>query len=155
MRDALTGLLNRGAIEDELARELKRASRTGLPVSLVMVDLDGFKAINDEHGHLVGDEALRRVAVKLESIVRETDRVGRFGGDEFLVLLPDTDADQMVELVARLRLAWRRHPPMVPMAPRPIMASFGGATAAPGDSLEALVRQADAAMYRAKRSPSR
>jgi len=155
MRDPLTGLLNRAALEDELARELKRMSRTGLPVSLVMIDLDRFKEINDRHGHLVGDEALRRVAIKLEAIVRETDRVGRFGGDEFLVVLPDTSEEQMQELVERLRLAWRRHPPMVPQAPQPIMASFGGATANPGDPIEAVVRAADAAMYRDKRSSFR
>lgn len=149
--DPLTGLLNRGALEDELVRELKRMSRTGLPVSVVMVDLDRFKAINDDHGHLVGDEALRRVAIKLEAAVRVTDRVGRFGGDEFLIVLPDTDEEQLTEMVDRLRLNWRRHPPMVPKAPRPIMASFGGATAQSGDNLEALVRKADAAMYADKR----
>jgi diguanylate cyclase (GGDEF)-like protein len=153
--DALTGLLNRGALEEELTRELKRMSRTNLPVSLVMVDLDRFKAINDHHGHLVGDEALRRVAIKLEASVRTTDRVARWGGDEFIILLPDTDEEQMRDMVERLRLAWRRHPPMVPHAPRPIMASFGGATAHPGGTIESLVRTADAEMYRDKHGTRR
>jgi diguanylate cyclase (GGDEF)-like protein len=152
MRDPLTGLLNRRSIEEELRRELRRMSRTGLPVSLMMVDLDHFKEINDCHGHVVGDEALRRVAVKLEASVRNTDRVARFGGDEFLIVLPDTDEAQLAEMKVRLGLAWRRHPPMVPNVPRPVMASFGGATAEAETSVEALIRRADQAMFKHKRS---
>jgi len=154
-RDSLTGVLNRGALEEEITRELRRMARTGSPVSLVMVDINGFKSINDLHGHLVGDEALRRVATKLEASVRATDRVGRFGGDEFTLLLGDTDEQQLAELLERLVRGWRRHPPSVPLAAEPIMASFGGATAAPGGTLQALIYAADLQMYRDKRSGRR
>jgi diguanylate cyclase (GGDEF)-like protein len=154
VHDPLTGLLNRGAIQDEILRELRRVGRTGLSLSLVMVDLDGFKAINDAYGHLAGDAALRAAAERLSGLVRATDRVGRFGGDEFLVLLPDTDEAQMMEMVARMRLEWRRHPPLVPGFPRPMLASFGGATAERGATLQSLIRAADDCMYRHKRCRS-
>src|SRR5690606_28563638 len=81
--DAVTSVLSRGAIEAELERELKRSSRSGLPVSVLMIDIAHFKRFNDRYGHAVGDEALLSVAEKLVSLLRATDQVGRYGGDEF------------------------------------------------------------------------
>jgi diguanylate cyclase (GGDEF)-like protein len=145
--DHLTGALSRAAIEDELGRELKRAERSHLPVSVMLVDLDGFKAINDIHGHDVGDDALRKTARRLARLVRSTDRVGRFGGDEFLIVLPDTDEDEARVLLERLRQDWRKHPPLPRGVPQPVQVSIGCVTGQPGESVIALVRRADRAMY--------
>lgn len=153
--DALTGLLNRGAIEEELAREMKRSYRTKLPVSVVMVDVDDFKAVNDRFGHTAGDEALREVGAALAHLLRSTDRVGRFGGDEFLAVLPDTDWAALETLVHRLRSDWQRYPPTPRGVPVPVMVSLGAATAERGESIEALIRRADIAMYADKRGCDR
>jgi two-component system, cell cycle response regulator len=153
--DALTGTLNRGAIEEELARQIKLANRSGLPVSVLMADVDDFKDINDRHGHAAGDDALCDVAKTLVKLVRSTDRVGRIGGDEFLVVLPNTNHLAATQLVRRLRSVWRQAPPRVHRTDRRIYISVGVATSAPGDSLEALVRRADVMMYDDKRRSRR
>lgn len=153
--DTVTGTLNRRAIDEELDREIKRAARTGLPVSVLMVDIDAFKAFNDRYGHQVGDQALRAVAQKLRSVLRETDHVGRYGGDELLVVLPATDRESTHALTDRIALAWRRHPPMPSGVADPVLISVGAATASRPMTCEALIKVADARMYDDKRRTRR
>jgi diguanylate cyclase (GGDEF)-like protein len=150
--DAVTAVLSRAAIEEETVREMKRAHRSGLPLSVLLVDLDGFKAINDRYGHAAGDDALRAAAETLVRLLRSTDRVGRIGGDEFLAILPDTGATEVLDLVNRLQLAWRRSPPRPRGITEPVLVSIGHATAQRGDSVTALVHRADRSMYENKAS---
>lgn len=103
--DGLTGLLRREAIESELARELERAQRYSRPLTVAMIDIDRFKRVNDDYGHLAGDLLLRRVASVIERNVRSTDILGRFGGEEFLLLLPESDTEAARSVVEKLRLA--------------------------------------------------
>ena len=103
--DALTGVLNRGAIEERLDQELSRARRSGLSMAVLVIDLDGFKQVNDRHGHLIGDRVLQHTADVLKDSVREGDFVGRYGGDEFLLVLPDADDDGAVAAAQRILTA--------------------------------------------------
>jgi diguanylate cyclase (GGDEF)-like protein/PAS domain S-box-containing protein len=102
--DSLTGLPNRRCLEEQLPREMARARRSRSPLCVAIVDIDHFKAYNDTHGHLAGDEVLRECARAWDSSLRAEDTIVRFGGEEFLVLLPDTDPEQAVEIVERLRM---------------------------------------------------
>ena len=102
-RDALTGCLSYGALRKELEREIHRAARHGRDVSCCFVDLDGFKLVNDQHGHLHGSRVLARVAAALAKGMRDGDTLGRYGGDEFVAVLPDTDEDAAATLAERLR----------------------------------------------------
>src|SRR5262249_35924367 len=102
-RDALTGLWNRGAILDLLERELARGRREGRPVGVILADVDNSKRINDTFGPLAGDRALRQVACRLGEALRPYDKVGRYGGEEFLVVLPGCDAGDAAGLAERLR----------------------------------------------------
>ena len=102
-RDALTGLPNRRALEEQLPRQMARARRSRSPLCVAIVDIDRFKAYNDLHGHLAGDEVLHESAIAWDTALRAEDTVARFGGEEFLVLLPDTAPEQAVEVVERLR----------------------------------------------------
>ncbi|HET7119962.1 MAG TPA: diguanylate cyclase [Solirubrobacterales bacterium] len=104
-RDALTGLPNRRALEELLPREMARCRRSGSPLCLALVDIDRFKAYNDTYGHLAGDEVLRQAAIAWDSALRAEDEIVRFGGEEFLVLLPDTPPEEACEVVERLRAA--------------------------------------------------
>ena len=153
--DELTGALNRRGFESALKRHLALARRHDEPGVLVIVDLDGFKPINDTYGHRAGDEVLRRVARLLMDSVRETDYVGRLGGDEFAVLLTRTShldgidrAESLDRRVNGMRVAWDGRM----IAPR---ASFGIQTYGPGDNGAELIGQADEAMYRIKRARAR
>ena len=101
--DPKTGLLNATAWQREADAEVARALRTSAPLSLLLVDVDHFKQVNDSHGHLIGDEVLRALATELRQQVRESDVVGRFGGEEFTVLLPRTDGDGACRIAERLR----------------------------------------------------
>ena len=103
--DALTGLLNRRRMMHQIEQEVERARRYKLPLSLCMIDIDHFKRVNDSHGHPAGDRALMAVAGLLSASLRESDQIARFGGEEFVVLLPETDAALAQGLVERLRLA--------------------------------------------------
>lgn len=104
-QDSLTGLLNRRSFERLYRRELERFNRTGRPFSILLVDMDEFKAINDRWGHAAGDEALRKVAAILRDETRRMDTIARFGGDEFVVLLPETGEQQSGQIVKRIRNA--------------------------------------------------
>jgi diguanylate cyclase (GGDEF)-like protein/PAS domain S-box-containing protein len=149
--DALTGCLNRRAVVQRLTSELTRRMPDGMGTAVVFIDLDGFKAINDELGHAAGDELLTAVSDRLRATMRGHDVVGRLGGDEFLIVFPGVPhPEQALELGQRL--ADHIHQPMVvagePMTPR---ASFGVAWAPNGAATpEALVALADAAMYESK-----
>jgi diguanylate cyclase (GGDEF)-like protein len=103
--DALTGLLNRRRMMSQIEHEVERSRRYKLPLSLCMIDIDHFKRVNDSHGHLAGDRALVAVAGLLSGSLRDSDQIARFGGEEFVLLLPETDAALAQGLVDRLRLA--------------------------------------------------
>ncbi|GGM98546.1 GGDEF domain-containing protein [Thermus composti] len=146
--DFLTGLPNRRYLDLLLPQELTRAKRYGRPLSLVLLDLDGFKAVNDLHGHEVGDRVLQALAQCLKAHLRRSDRAVRLGGEEFTLLLPETPLPQALRLAERLRQAVEVI--AVPPVAR-ITASFGVAEAGPTDTPLTLLRRADEAMYRAKR----
>ena len=145
--DALTGLANRRSFEARFAEELYRAERTKQPLALVLADVDGFKSINDNHGHPAGDAALKRVAEVLV-MNRRTDRCARVGGDEFAVLLPDTSAAGAAEVAERILERIRRSA----HTSAPVRLSLGVAGfPLVGRSAEELQHAADAALYEAKR----
>jgi diguanylate cyclase (GGDEF)-like protein len=145
-QDGLTQVANRRHFDDTLALEWRRAVRNGMPLSLLIVDLDFFKLFNDEHGHQSGDEALRRVAQVLrESVHRAADLVARYGGEEFGVLLPETDAEHARDIAELLRQSVEELGTTT--------ASIGVTTmiATRDESADTLVRRADEALYEAKR----
>ena len=150
--DGLTNLANQREFQDQLAREVERSQRFGVPVGLILVDVDEFKVVNDRYGHLVGDQVLRSVAQTLRACVRDIDHVSRWGGDEFAVVVPHTTADGALRVADRMRRGISEH--VVTAADGTavhITASFGVA-AVPGDAATQveLVALADAALYRAK-----
>jgi diguanylate cyclase (GGDEF)-like protein/PAS domain S-box-containing protein len=150
-RDFLTGLYNRAYLFEILDRERSRAVRYGQPLAVLMVDLDDFKRVNDDHGHDAGDALLRMVATALKSAVREGDVLARYGGDEFCVLLPNTDASAGIQVAERMRaqVAALKAPPLG----LGVDASVGLATTAdaPDEPPDGVLRRADAALLAAKR----
>ena len=151
--DGLTGLANRRQAEDALASEVSRAARFGGPLAIVIGDLDDFKAVNDEHGHPVGDTVLREFAAVLARSVRDVDIASRWGGEEFLLVLPGTDAAGAVRLAQRIRDYVEGRTLVTPEGiPVRVTASFGIAELEDGDAAEQLVASADAALYQAKRA---
>ena len=150
--DSLTGLLNRRALYEMARIELERAAREDAPVSVIALDLDFFKSINDQHGHLVGDQALRLLAETLQRHKRSYDQVGRWGGEEFLVLLPRTTLADGCGVAERLRASVAETPLRLPNGQLVhVRASFGvSCTATPPIPLDTLLQQADLALYRAK-----
>jgi len=153
MRDPLTGLFHKGVFESVIGAQLARASRSGRNVSLLMVDVDRFKLVNDELGHREGDEVLRAVARALQGVVRASDFACRFGGEEFAILLPDTELRDALALAERVREAvtCECRACTVAGAIQPITVSIGLA-AAPTEaaSPEALIEIADRRLYDAK-----
>ena len=149
LTDALTGLPNSRAVHDTLKRMVAQASRTLMPLSVIMVDLDHFKKINDTLGHERGDEALAAAGDALGSTARASDFVGRYGGEEFLVLLPSTDHQGALELAEKLRVAISLL--RVPGTEQFMSASCGVATY-PDDAPDPdrLLRLADRGLYHAK-----
>jgi diguanylate cyclase (GGDEF)-like protein len=154
-RDPLTGALNRSKTFEALERELSRGRREFSSVSVVMLDLDHFKKVNDTHGHLAGDQVLREASRRLRGSVRTYDFVGRYGGEEFLVVLPNCGLGDACNQANRLRAILADTPVTLPDGCiLEVTASFGvAASNLNGDleSPEALIRQADEALYEAKR----
>jgi diguanylate cyclase (GGDEF)-like protein/PAS domain S-box-containing protein len=151
--DVLTGLGNRRALTERLVQAIARAERTGEAVAVLFIDLDGFKHVNDVHGHSAGDEVLREVANRLLTIARRSDFVARLGGDEFVILL-DTDVELGTAVAFAERVLAALSPPIqISNGEAPIGASIGIATHPPlSNKAVDLIRQADAAMYSAKRA---
>lgn len=146
--DALTRIPNRRALDDRLAQEVARFNRYGTPLALVMIDLDRFKDLNDRHGHAAGDRVLQQVAAALDREKRLGDLVARFGGEEFVAILPHTDAEAAQAWAERVRGAIGA----TIEAAVPVTASFGVAQASPdGETPTRLLEAADQALYTAKR----
>jgi two-component system, cell cycle response regulator len=152
--DNLTGLWNRGAIMDLLQRETQRTVRIGEPLGVIMADLDHFKQINDSYGHQIGDVVLREVARRLLQSVRNYDYVGRYGGEEFLVVLTACVPSDLIVTAERMRIYVSEKPVDTEAGPIPVTISIGlAAQRAAGPELpggEELVRAADSALYIAK-----
>jgi diguanylate cyclase (GGDEF)-like protein len=147
--DALTGLYNRRCLEEQLARGLEECAKGGRGLGLLMLDLDGFKPVNDRLGHPVGDEVLRLVAETIRECVRADDLPCRYGGDEFAVLLQGVELGFATERAEQLRERIAALAPIRPGAPR-VTASIGGTVVRPGDTPTSLVRRADGRLYAAK-----
>ena len=149
--DPLTGLANRRVFERELQREWQRLRRGGQAFALLALDLDHFKRVNDNFGHLVGDAVLAQVAQRLQHGARATDTVARTGGEEFIVLMPMSDLDAAQTVAERLRVSVRATPVDTPAGPVAVTLSIGVVRAERGDDDPlALLRRADQALYEAK-----
>jgi two-component system, cell cycle response regulator len=152
-RDYLTQLWNRSSIFEILHRELARSERDQFPVGVVVADLDHFKAINDTYGHFAGDLALQESARRMQSAVRAYDSVGRYGGEEFLAVLPGCDAETVRAQAERMRLSIRSNPVQASTVALSVTCSFGCASGIGGEvTAESLIQAADAALYRAKKA---
>jgi len=149
-RDSLTGLWNRKAIFETLDRELLRAERDQQPVGLIMIDVDHFKAINDSRGHAAGDAVLRIIASGIAAVVRPYDYVGRYGGEEFLIVAPGCGLAEAAELAERVRSHVAGCSIVVGGASVAVSLSLGVATGKTAADSEKLLHDADAAMYQAK-----
>ncbi len=145
--DALTGLKNRRGLDEALDEEIQRAKRQNTGFGLIWLDIDHFKAINDELGHQAGDDILCRVALWLKAGVRPYDHPGRWGGDEFVVVLSPCDEDTLCQIAARIRETIERD--SIRTGP-PVTVSVGGFLCQPGDDVDTILRQADQALYRVK-----
>lgn len=146
--DDLTRLPNKRSIQEHLVREFNRAKRKGSPLSVAVMDLDDFKWINDTYGHLVGDRILREFASILRKNLRVTDIVGRFGGDELIIIMPETDLKMAINTVERLRRV------IESATFKPVgnlTVSVGVTELREGDTPEELLRRADEKLYQAKR----
>jgi diguanylate cyclase (GGDEF)-like protein len=158
LHDPLTGLANRRKFVERFAYEMARADRIRTPPSLLMIDIDHFKAINDQHGHLAGDACLRALAALLAESVRAVDLVARFGGEEFVVLLPETSVAQSLIAAERMRSKVQAQPVGIGDGAPPVAVTIsvgaasaaGAAGAAP--TLDEILARADEAVYRAKRA---
>ncbi len=147
--DSLTGLLNRRTLYQLLARETERSARYRKPFSIVLFDIDHFKQVNDTHGHLAGDTVLRGISKSVSQAIRQMDYLGRWGGEEFLLILPETDtesarclAERICQMLRKSRYGKIDH----------VTASFGITTFRNGCSLEEMLHEADRAMYQAKQN---
>ncbi len=150
--DELTGLPNRAAVLDTLARELNRSGRSGRALAVVMVDIDHFKAINDAHGHLTGDAVLAAIAGRMQHLVRPYDTIGRFGGEEFLLVIPECGREGALHVAERLRAGIADQP--IPHKGGTVAATLSVGVAwvdtFQSHTIDDLITAADQALYRAK-----
>lgn len=150
IRDPLTGLSNRRYFAHAFTDEQARISRKEANLSLIFADLDHFKRINDSRGHHVGDQVLKATAAHLQACCRPYDTPARWGGEEFIILLPDTDEEEAARFAERVRLTLREG--LAPIIAFPVTISIGVAQYRPGESLETLIQRADRALYLAKQN---
>ncbi len=149
-RDALTGVFNRRYLLEQLDYQASACQRNGQPFSIVLVDIDHFKRVNDTHGHNAGDLVLKGVTQVMSKALREIDVFGRWGGEEFLCILPQADGADAMACAERLRQALHATRFGEPVADLPVTASFGVASHGQGDVAADTVKRADLALYRAK-----
>lgn len=152
--DALTGLANRRHLEEYLGEHFRISTRYGTPLSLILLDIDRFKSVNDEHGHPTGDQVLREVAGQLRSLMREADLCARYGGEEFVAVLPATSLEGALESAERLRAAVESTPIVAYGHALKVTVSLGVSSYRRGEQPgpEWLIKEADMALYEAKRS---
>ncbi len=148
--DGLTGLHNRRHFFEEAEKEVERAERYRRPVTAIMLDVDFFKRVNDTHGHAAGDEVLRKIASCCRSEVRELDILGRYGGEEFVILLTESDIERACQVAERLRARIEAFPFVVKDVSLRLTASLGVAERRMGESVESVLDRADQALYLAK-----
>jgi two-component system, cell cycle response regulator len=148
--DDLTGLWNQAKVRDQLTAEIVRGRRSGEPVAVVLADLDHFKNVNDTHGHLAGDAILREAAARMRRALRASDSIGRYGGEEFLIVLPDCDTEAAIVVAERAR-ACVAVPMHIGDVDIPFTVSLGVASTRPTPAgVDDLIKAADEALYRAK-----
>jgi diguanylate cyclase (GGDEF)-like protein len=150
IHDQLTGLYNRRFIEDQLERQRELFVRHGNPCSIVLFDIDHFKQVNDSYGHAVGDDVLVAFSRRVEGLLRQGDTLGRYGGEEFMLVLPMTDLNAALHLAERVRNAMAASPVVGGSEPVTVTASFGVARIERGDTVDSWLLRADQALYRAK-----
>ncbi len=148
--DSLTEVSSRRHLEEVLAREIRHARQQARPLSVAIADLDHFKRINDEYGHLIGDQVLREVGHRLGAAVRDGDTVGRYGGEEFLVILPSSSPDVAAQVGERIREKLAGEPVSLAGQTIPLTISVGVASLLDNDDAESLLERADEALYAAK-----
>ena len=153
--DPLTGTLNRSGLEQTYAREAARADRNQAPLGVALLDIDDFKSINDRHGHQAGDAVLVHLAQVIKRTVRPSDVVVRFGGEEFLFLLPDSGPEQAAKALTRLQHDLDRDALIYANSKLPITFSAGIAVHRTGETRDAVIAHADRALYQAKRAGKR
>lgn len=149
--DQLTGALNRRGLDDALAREAARAERGGSNLCIALVDIDNFKRINDSFGHQVGDIVLVHLVAIIRETIRTHDLIGRYGGEEFLLLLPDSRLEEAMRVMTRLQHSLARKPMTWGSQQLVVTFSAGVAARIAGENQDALIRRADEALYEAKR----
>ncbi len=151
-KDSLTLLWNRSYILEAMQRELARGQREAAPLGVVILDLDYFKIINDTYGHFAGDAVLREASRRMQNAIREYDFIGRYGGEEFLMLFPGCDETRTMEKAERLRVSLCSGPLLLTETAITLTGSFGATMASPvaENTSESLIRTADRALYRAK-----
>jgi diguanylate cyclase (GGDEF)-like protein len=145
LTDSLSGMVNRRGMQDALTREIARARRSGSTTSVILIDIDHFKAINDQHGHGIGDDVLRNVARRIAGAVRASDTIARWGGEEFLVLLPDTPLHGARVCAEHIRRAVEASE-----GPLKVTVSLGAAELSAGESPHLAIGRADLRLYEAK-----
>jgi diguanylate cyclase (GGDEF)-like protein len=148
--DTVTGTLSRGALDRALAEALAHAQHSGTIFSVVFIDVDHFKQVNDVYGHAVGDACLRFIAMRARSHLRASDALGRYGGDELLAILPGADGTRAREVASKIHRAIAVRPLMIDELHLPCTLSLGAAQWRPGERVEDLLARADAALYRSK-----
>jgi two-component system, cell cycle response regulator len=152
--DALTGLFNRRYMETHLGMLMEQAASRGKPLAALILDIDYFKAINDTHGHDAGDDVLREFALRIRKAIRNIDLACRYGGEEFVIVMPETDMAVATMVAERLRRRIASEPFTIAQGARnlEVTISIGiGAIATPDDTAAAMLKRADLALYRAKR----
>jgi diguanylate cyclase (GGDEF)-like protein/PAS domain S-box-containing protein len=148
--DALTGVFNRRHVEDVLGKEIERAERHARPLAVAILDVDHFKLVNDAHGHQTGDEVLRAISERCRTTLRTNDVLGRYGGEEFVIVFPETKLDDAGAVAERLRAAVAERPIQIGGDALCVTVSIGLAAYAPGQEKDKLLQRADAALYAAK-----